>query len=78
MGTVSSLLTATNIRQKEMFAVLLLPVACLEKHQKKKKKNVSNAASCTGLSEPSTDCIDCRRSNSPKIKGLLTISELSI
>lgn len=67
-------LTDIDIREKEMLALLLLPVAHLGKNLKK----ASNAASCTSLPESSTSCASWGRSNSPKIKGLVTISELSI
>lgn len=68
-------LTDSDIREKEMLALLLLPVARLGKNLKKRP---SNAASCTSPPESSTSCASWGRSNSPKIKGLVTISELSI
>lgn len=46
-------LTDSDIREKEMLALLLLPVARLGKNLKKRP---SNAASCTSPPESSTSC----------------------
>lgn len=62
---------AVSSSQREMFVLLLLPVAGSRKHQIK----MSDAAPCKAQN---TSLTSWRRSNSPKIKGLVTISELSI